>query len=99
MNITKTELKNELNLESVDEVTKAQQQLNHSNIEDSFLNPIEATEVRRYFQLLGEGLTPQEAQRQAKVTTSTQPQSSESLHNTNGQNQGSVSSGKADFKD
>ena len=35
MNITKTELKNELNLESVDEVTKAQQQLNHSNIKES----------------------------------------------------------------
>lgn len=98
MNITKTELKNELNLESVDEVTKAQQQLNHSNIEDSFLNPLEATEVRRYFQLLGEGLTPQEAQRQAKVTTSTQPQSSESLHNTNGQNQAQSAQAKPTSK-
>ncbi len=69
MNITKTELKKELNLESVDEVKKAQQQLNHSNLEDSFLNRIEATEVPGYFQLLGAGLTPQEAQGQAKIMT------------------------------
>lgn len=87
MNITKTELKNELNLESVDEVKKAQQQLNQSNIEDTVLNPIEATEVRRYFQLLGAGLTPQEAQGQAKATTSNQVQSREHLQNMNGQNQ------------
>ena len=50
MNITKIKLKNELNLESVDAVTKAQQQLNHFNIEDFFLDPAEATAIRRYFQ-------------------------------------------------
>lgn len=82
MNITKTELKNELHLESVDEVTKAQQQLNHSNLEESFLNPVEANEIRRYFHLLGTGLTPQEAEQQAKLTTS-----NHSI-NGNGQNPG-----------
>ena len=85
MTITKEELKNELNLQSVDEVTQAQQQLNHSNIEEFFLSPVEANEVRRYFHLLGAGLTPQEAEQQAKLMTSSQ--SSESLHNMNGHNQ------------
>lgn len=87
MNIPKTELKNELNLESVDEVTKAQQQLKHSNIENSFLTPVEAIEVRRYFHLLGAGLSSQEAQQQAKVMTSNQAQSSEASHTMNGQKQ------------
>lgn len=82
MNITKTDLKNELHLESVDEVTKAQQQLNHSNVEESFLNPVEANEIRRYFHLLETGLTPQEAEQQAKLTTS-----NHSI-NGNGQNPG-----------
>jgi hypothetical protein len=88
MNITKDELKNELNLQSVDEVAKAQQQLNHSNIQDSSLNPVEANEVRLYFHLLGKGLSPQDAEKQAKITASTQLQSSESNHTMNGHNQG-----------
>ncbi|HEY9632094.1 MAG TPA: hypothetical protein V6D14_01725 [Coleofasciculaceae cyanobacterium] len=92
MNITKTALKDELKLQSVDEVNKAQQQLNHANIEDSFLNPVEANEVRQYFHLLRTGLTPQEAQKQTKLVSS--PQSSESLHNMNGQNQGQPTQAK-----
>jgi hypothetical protein len=98
MNITKTELRNELNLQSVDEVTKARQQLNHSNFEDASLNPVEANEVRRYFQLLGTGLTPQEAQKQAKGINPTQLQSSESLHAMNGHNQGQSSQAKPTSK-
>jgi GTP cyclohydrolase III len=98
MNITKTELKNELNLESVDQVTKAQQQLNHSNIEESSLTPVEATEVRQYFHCLGTGLTPQEAQKQAKSMTSTEPRSSESLNTMNGHNQGQSAQAKPTSK-
>lgn len=88
MNITKTELKNELNLASVDEVTQAQQQLNHSNIEEAYLTSLQANEVRRYFYLLGTGLTHQEAKKQAKLMNSNPSQSSESLHNMNGHDQG-----------
>lgn len=88
MNITKDELKHELHLQSVDEVTKAQQQLNHSNIEEPFLTPVEANEVRRYFHLLGTGMSLQEAEQQAKLMTSPQTQSSEPTHNMNGQNAG-----------
>ncbi len=88
MNITKTELKNELHLASVDEVTQAQQQLNHSNIEDCYLTSSQANEVRRYFYLLTTGLTPQEAEKQAKLMNSNSPQSRESFHNMNGHNQG-----------
>ncbi|MEW6495359.1 MAG: hypothetical protein AB1589_23005 [Cyanobacteriota bacterium] len=87
MNITKTELKNELNLESLDEVIQAQQQLHHSNIDDSFLSPGEANEIRRYIHLRRSGLAPQEAEQQAKLMTTNQPQSSESLHTMNGHNQ------------
>jgi hypothetical protein len=85
MNITKTELKNELQLVSIDEVTKAQQQLHHPNSEDSFLTPVEANEVRQYFHLLGSGLTPQEAEQQAKLVTSNQARSPEPNHTINGQ--------------
>lgn len=98
MNITKDELKNELNLQSVDEVTRAQQQLNHSNSEESFLNPIEANEVRRYFHLLGTGLTPQEAEHQAKLMTSNHLQSGESNHTINGQNPGQSAHAKPTSK-
>lgn len=55
MNITKTELKNEQNLESVDEVTPAQKPLSYSRIEDSFLYSVEATKISRSFQLLEAG--------------------------------------------
>lgn len=94
MNITKTDLKNELNLESIEEVTKAQQQLNHSNLDNSFLTPVEANEVRQYFHLLRKGLTPEDAEKQAKLITSTQSQSSESLHNKNGHNSGQSAQAK-----
>jgi hypothetical protein len=94
MNIAKTELKNELQLESVDELTKAQQQLNHSNTEESFLTPVEANEVRRYFQLLGTGLTPQQAQKQAKLMNSTPVQSGESNPTMNGHNQNQSANAK-----
>src|SRR3712207_5424224 len=94
MNIAKTELKNELNLESVEELTKAQQQLNHSNTEESFLTPVEANEVRRYFQLLGTGLTPQQAQKQAKLMNSTPAQSGESNPTMNGHNPNQSANGK-----
>ncbi|HEY9650012.1 MAG TPA: hypothetical protein V6C95_05065 [Coleofasciculaceae cyanobacterium] len=92
MTITKTDLKNELNLESVEEVTKAQQQLNHSNLDESSLTPVEANEVRQYFQLLGQGLTPEDAEKQAKLITSTQ--FSESLRNGNGHNSGQSAQAK-----
>lgn len=98
MNITKTELKNELKLESVDEVTKAQQQLNHSNIEDGFLNPVQATEIRQYFHGIETGLTPQQAQEQAKLMTSAQARSSESLPTTNGHNQSQPTQAKPTSK-
>lgn len=88
MNITKTDLKEELNLESVDELTKAQQQLNHSNSEGSPLTPVEANELRCYFQLLKTGLSPEEAEKQAKAMSSSQLQSNESSHEINGQNLG-----------
>ena len=87
MNITKSELKNELNLQSVDEVTKAQQQLNHSNPEASLLTPVQAHEIRRYFHLLGTGLTPQQAEQQAKIVNSAQAQPGESNHTMNGHHQ------------
>ena len=87
MNIAKAELKDELHLQSVDEVTKAQQQLNHSNTEETFLTPVQANEVRRYFHLLGTGLTPQQAEQQAKIVNSTQAQSGESNHTMNGHHQ------------
>jgi len=98
MNITKTELTNELKLQSVDEVTKAQQQLNHSNVEDSSLNPIQANEVRLYFHLLGEGLSPQEAEKKAKLITLKQLESNGSNHNMNGQNPGQSSQAKPTSK-
>jgi hypothetical protein len=98
MNITKTELTNELKLQSVDEVTKAQQQLNHSNVEDSSLNPIQANEVRLYFHLLGEGLSPQEAEKKAKLITLKQLESNGSNHNMNGQNPGQSAQAKPTSK-
>ena len=88
MNVTKYERKNELHLQSVDEVTRAQQQLNHSTTEESFLTSVEANEVRRYFHLLGTGLTPHEAEQQAKIMTSNPMQSNEPNHTMNGQNSG-----------
>ena len=94
MNINKTELTTELNLHSVEDVTTAQQQLNHSNVSDSFLNQLEANEVRRYFQLLNAGLAPQEAAKQAKLAALNQQQSSESSHNGFGQNQHQQAQGK-----
>lgn len=87
MSINKTELTAELNLQSANDVTTAQQQLNHSDTEASFLNEVEATEVRRYFQGLSAGLTPQEAASQAKVTDVTQFQASESNHHLSEPNQ------------
>lgn len=98
MNITKTELTNELKLQSVDEVTKAQQQLNHPNVEDSSLNQIQANEVRLYFHLLGQGLSPQEAENKAKLMTSNQLQSNGFNHNMNGQNPDQSSQAKPTSK-
>lgn len=94
MSITKTELTTELNLHSVADVATAQQQLNHSNIEDSFLNPVEANEVRRYIQALRAGLTSQEAAKHAKVATLIQQQSSEGNHQIFEQNQGPLAQTK-----
>lgn len=80
MSIPKTELTTELHLHSVDEVTTAQHQLNHSNVEDSFVNPEEANEIRRYFEALRAGLPPHEAAEQVKIATLIQPQSGEGNH-------------------
>jgi hypothetical protein len=88
MNISKTEFKDELQLESVDELSQAQQQLNHPNREDSSLTPVEANELRCYFQLLRAGLSPEEAEKQAKAMTTTQLQSNDGNHELNGQNPG-----------
>ncbi len=98
MNITKDELKNELKLQSVDEVTQAQKLLNHSNTDEPFLTPLEANEVRRYFHLVGAGLTPHEAEHQAKLMTSTHLKSSDSNHSMNGQNQGQPAHTKPNSK-